>query len=320
MARGTSSRHAGWCLALLLSGALAPARAQAPQDDFSGTWGSNIGLTYIITQSGSQVSWKDSTGVVGTIVLTASGLSTTWSDATGQHSATGTIVERDSGGRPTKIAWSNAVVMQRAAQFAAQIAKPAFQVAPVAPPPKAVQAVPNVQGVQLPGTTVLASTLPPPQGPYTVLLWIPGLNEDLFFPSGGVRLRSTSLRVAPGGPLAAGTGGAGGALQRTELLPISISKPVDLLSPLLMEAAAKGRVFPSLSISVFFENPSGNPPNILWTLKQVVVLSYTATAESGAQGSGPFEELTLDYAEIGYVFKDSPTNSSNRLINVTVHR
>jgi type VI protein secretion system component Hcp len=294
MARGTSSRHAGWCLALLLSGALAPARAQAPQDDFSGAWGSNFGLTYTITQSGSQVSWKDSAGVVGTIVWTASGLSTTWSDTTGQHSATGTIVERDSGGRPTKIAWSNGVVMQRAAPFAAQIAKPAYQVAPVAPPPKAVQAVPNVQGVQLPGTTVLASTIPLAQGGQALFIELPEIEytaQDARVP---LRSASLHLEAQPQGSL------------KGDVPVMLISKDIDRTSPKFLDFAGAGRVFPLVVLTVVV-NIQGQPRNLMTCeLVNVRILSYSTKipAESGVASAG-VEELTLQFNEITYEVKTS---------------
>ena len=318
MARHTSASHFSWCLAVLLGSGLAQASAQGPPDDLSGTWGSNIGVTYTITQSGTQITWVDVGGVRGTIVATPTGLSTTWSDATGQHSATGTVVERDGGGRPTKIAWSNGVVMQRADTFGFQIAKPAYQVVPPAPAP---QPTPGVQGVHLQATTLTASTLPAPQGPYTLLLSISGLTDRLFPAPGVVRLGSTSLRVALGGQPAAGSGVAGPAMQRTDLWPISISKPVDVASPALMEAAAKGTSFPSVRISVIAGTPGVDPEIMVWTLQQVVVLSYTATAESGAQASGPIEELTLDYAEITYQFNEIKTTGGVGMMpHVTVHR
>lgn len=62
MARGTSTFQVGWCLVLLLGGAPARTTAQDPQNDLSGTWGSNIGISYTITQSGGQITWVDTGG------------------------------------------------------------------------------------------------------------------------------------------------------------------------------------------------------------------------------------------------------------------
>ena len=95
---------------LTLAGLVATAQSTA---DLSGRWGSNIGLTYTITQSGTQWTWTDNNGVTGTITPAASGLTTNWTDATGPHSATGVITESDATGRPRKIEWNNGVVFLR---------------------------------------------------------------------------------------------------------------------------------------------------------------------------------------------------------------
>ncbi|MBP1607270.1 MAG: peptidase and chymotrypsin/Hap, partial [Acidobacteria bacterium] len=115
---------------------VAPQAAPAqPPFDLAGTWSSNVGVTYTITQVGTQIVWTDIGGVRGTITGTAAGLSTTWTDATGPHTATSLSVEKDAAGRPVRIAWSNGVVMQRAAQAAPQIVQktPAPFVVPTAP-------------------------------------------------------------------------------------------------------------------------------------------------------------------------------------------
>jgi type VI protein secretion system component Hcp len=304
MASRSSASYVGWCLALLLGGALAQANAQAPQTDLSGAWGSNIGLTYTITQSGSQITWTDSTSVVGTIVSTASGLSTTWSDASGQHSATGTILERDNAGRPTKIAWSNGVVFQRAATFGVQIAKPVYQVAPPAPASPPVQAVPNIQGVHLQGATVFASTMGAPQGTQGLFLSIPGLTDKESDP---VSLRSASMRLGLGGQPARIDAGAGH--QRADFSPISISKVVDRVSPLLMEAAAKGSHFQTARIGLAV-SPVGEV--MAWELTQVVVSSYTATADVESGAPRTVEDLTLQFNEIKYIVFNYDKDGNNK--------
>jgi len=308
MASRSSASYVGWCLALLLSGALAPARAQAPQDDFAGAWGSNFGVSYTITQSGNQISWTDSTGVVGTIVSTASGLSTTWSDATGQHSAIGTIVERDSSGRPTKVAWSNGVVFQRAAPFAVQIAKPAYQIAPAAPPPKAVQAVPNVQGVQLPGTTVFASTIPLAQGGQGLFLEWPDIPYTTQ--SRRVPVRSASLQLA--------VQAAAGSLEG-QFPVMLISKDIDHTSPKFIGLAGGGPASAAVFLRVVV-NIGGQPRNLMtWELRNARILSYAAKipAESGVASAG-VEEFTVQFSEIAYeVMRFGPTGPTGPTVTGT---
>jgi type VI protein secretion system component Hcp len=303
MARRTSASHVTWCFALLLSGGLVPASAQVPQDDLSGAWGSNIGLSYAITQNGNQVAWTDSAGVKGTIVSTATGLSTTWSDAGGQHSATGTIVERDNAGRPAKIAWSNGVVFQRAATFGAQIAKPVYQVAPAAPPPAAtptVHAVPNIQGIHLQGATVLASTTSPSSDEGRALLSIQDSGKSVLQ---AVSLQAVSLRFGPEPSTQAG----GVSLEQPAGLgPISISKAVDATSPLIMEAAASGKKFQSGQISLGTALAGQTRTFLTLTLQPVVVVSYTATAEPGAESR---EEFLLQYSDLTYRVRDVDANT-----------
>jgi len=109
-------------------------RARADtRPDLAGTWGSNIGLTYTITQSGTQCTWTDTNGVTGAITLTASGLTTNWTDAGGPQSATGIITESDATGRPRTISWNNGVVFQRASVTEAALT-PIQLPAPQGPP------------------------------------------------------------------------------------------------------------------------------------------------------------------------------------------
>jgi hypothetical protein len=85
----------------------------APSINLAGNWGSNIGLTYNITQQGVQFNWTDSDGVEGTGTISASGdLTTSWMDAAGSHTATGDL-KMDANGQPVEITWSHGVVFKR---------------------------------------------------------------------------------------------------------------------------------------------------------------------------------------------------------------
>jgi type VI protein secretion system component Hcp len=297
MARHTSPSHVTLCFTLLLSAGLTQASAQAPPDDLSGAWGSNIGLTYTITQSGSQITWTDSSGVRGTIVATPNGLSTTWSDAGGQHSATGTIVERDGAGSPAKIAWSNGVVFQRAATFGVQIAKPAYVIAPAAPTVQAVpvppgapkpQLVPAVQGAQLPGTTLFASTA----GGHALLFWLDGINTE--WPDQRLPLRSASMHLDFGAQTAV----------QDDVPAISISKDVDAASPRLVDWAAQARISSKARITVAVSSGGTLRDIMTWTLTNVRILSYAAKVPTEI-GSPGVEELVLLFDKLTYDF--SPT-------------
>jgi hypothetical protein len=115
------------------TGAAVKRARAATRPDLAGTWGSNIGLTYTITPSGTQCTWTDNNGVTGIITLAASGLTTNWTDAGGPHSATGVITESDATGRPRTIGWSNGVVFQRASVTEAALT-PIQLPAPQGPP------------------------------------------------------------------------------------------------------------------------------------------------------------------------------------------
>lgn len=129
-------RRALYALIALLTASTAAVSQPAP--DLAGMWNSNIGLTYTIVQSGTQITWTASDGVQGAVTVGPTGLSSSWSDATGPHTATGQIVEKDGAGRPSRIAWSNGVVFFRLA--------PPAPTGPPAEVPAQPQGLPNLAG------------------------------------------------------------------------------------------------------------------------------------------------------------------------------
>jgi type VI secretion system secreted protein Hcp len=75
--------------------------------------------------------------------------------------------------------------------------------------------------------------------------------------------------------------------------PLVITKPVDKSSPQLAEAAAKGRVFPQMVVSVPDEGRSED--YLTYTMTDVLITSYST---SGAADSVPTETFSLNYEEI----------------------
>lgn len=105
-------------LAGLITGVVAAAQGVAAANaaaDLEGAWSSNIGENYAIKRTGNDILWRARSGTQGRITSTPSGLTTTWRDAAGEHSATGTVTERDPSGRPSRIVWSHGVVFERQA-------------------------------------------------------------------------------------------------------------------------------------------------------------------------------------------------------------
>jgi len=79
--------------------------------DISGTWCSNYGVTYWITQQGPRFSWQDDHAnpeAAGTIQ--GESLTVTWISDEASHSVTGQMKEFDSSGRPQQIIWNNGII------------------------------------------------------------------------------------------------------------------------------------------------------------------------------------------------------------------
>ncbi len=81
--------------------------------DISGSWGSNIGVDYNITQTGKSFRWVVTRGIPGETAngrINGDRVSATWSGPNSHGSASGVVKGR---GRPTRIEWSNGVVFLR---------------------------------------------------------------------------------------------------------------------------------------------------------------------------------------------------------------
>lgn len=83
--------------------------------DISGTWRSNIGLTYELRQSGGRFTWTvDSSDETAEGTLDGQALSVSWtSPGGGTNTATGKITATDAKGRAIRIEWDNGVVFLR---------------------------------------------------------------------------------------------------------------------------------------------------------------------------------------------------------------
>ena len=86
----------------------------AQQIDLSGTWNSNIGLVYQISQSGSSLFYQDPmmhkqvNGTVDGKTVTVS-----WMEGNAMKSIKGTITSVDNNGIAKRIEWQNNVVFNR---------------------------------------------------------------------------------------------------------------------------------------------------------------------------------------------------------------
>ncbi|MDQ5986696.1 MAG: hypothetical protein CSYNP_02427 [Syntrophus sp. SKADARSKE-3] len=85
-----------------------------PTLSLEGTWDSNIGLVYAITQNDNQFSWYvEKTRESGTGTITGTAIQASWSGSVSRGSATGSISRTDAAGMPTEIKWNNGVVFNR---------------------------------------------------------------------------------------------------------------------------------------------------------------------------------------------------------------
>jgi hypothetical protein len=91
-----------------------PAGAAQVMVRLAGSWKSNHGVVYEISQAGGDFSWTvDSLGQKGNGTLKGNQVSASWWDPKGQGSATGTVTQVDPDGAAHEIRWSNGVVFKR---------------------------------------------------------------------------------------------------------------------------------------------------------------------------------------------------------------
>lgn len=298
----TRCRVRGTCIclagALIWSAAIGTAQTQT---DLAGTWGSNIGLTYTITQSGTQYGWQDQAGVRGTITFTATGLTTTWTDASGVHTAEGVIAAKDAQGRPTRITWSNGVVFERAATASGMatlthvipVAPSSIPTTsnPPAPPPQPPSAPPTpCQPPPVPFSLPASGSELPPQG-LVLALRMSTITGNL--PGGAVRIYGADFSSISGTPKAAGGSALSGA--SPSIAPLAIRKNFDFSSPALMHAHFKGTVLPDASVLVI--DPGAARVLAEWHFDSVSVVSHRASLESasGPSVSAHVEQIALQF-------------------------
>jgi len=262
--------------------------------DLTGTWGSNIGLTYTITQSGTQYTWTDNNGAMGTITPAASGLTTNWTDGGGAHSASGVITESDAAGRPTKIAWSNSVVFQRASFGGAALT-------PIQLPASQTQSLQILTPPQPTVSGLLQSQLAAYGGAFKAFLKIQTIQGDSLDPQHrneieltmfGWEARNAIDVTSPEG--------------RVEMQPFTFTMPVNSASPYLFLACARGEHIPEAIITV--RNSAGREYLIL-ELHDVVVTSYKTAADT-SQDVAPIDEVAMGFEKIKITFRKFKTDGS----------
>jgi len=278
--------------------AVKKARAEA-LPDLAGTWGSNIGLTYTITQSGTQCTWTDNNGATGTITLAASGLTTNWTDGGGPHSATGVITESDATGRPTKIAWSSGVVFQRASVGEAAFT-PIQLPAPQGPPA-------NFTPMLISQSQAAASG-----GTFQAFLKIQTIQGDSLDPQHRQEIELKSFGWGETNASEMTSTGVRFSGQ-VEMQPFTFTMPVNSASPILFLACASGKHIPEAVLTV--RNSAGREYLIL-RLMEVFVTSYK-TAADRSQDVVPIDEVTMRFLRIEMSFIPSgPGGSAGAPIRV----
>jgi len=273
--------------------AVKKARAAA-LPDLVGTWDSNIGLTYTITQSGTQCTWTDNNGVTGAITLAASGLTTNWTDAGGPQSATGVVTESDAKGRPRTIGWSNGVVFQRAS-----VAEAAFT--PIQ--------LPSPQGPPANSTSPMllsVSQVAASGGAFQAFLMIPTIQGDSLDPK---HTSEIELKTFGWGETNASEMTSTGVRfpGQVEMQPFTFTMPVNSASPKLFLACASGEHFHE-EVVLTVRNSAGREYLIL-KLQDVVVTSYK-TAVDTSQDVVPIDEVTMRFLRIEMSFIPSGPGGS----------
>jgi hypothetical protein len=91
-----------------------PGSAAQGMVKLAGSWKSNHGVVYEISQAGGDFSWTVAgLGQKGNGTLKGDQVSASWWDPKGQGSATGTVTQVDPDGAAHEIRWSNGVVFKR---------------------------------------------------------------------------------------------------------------------------------------------------------------------------------------------------------------
>ena len=270
--------------------------------DLAGTWGSNIGLTYTITQSGTQYIWTDNNGATGIISLAASGLTANWTDGGGPHSATGVITESDAAGRPMKIAWSNDVVFQRASVREAaltpiQLPAPQTQSLQIlTPPPPPPPPPPTASGLTPSGLYQLQ--VGASGGAFRAFLKIKTIQGDSSDPQHRNEIELTTFGWGGRNAIDATSPGLGSS-GRVEIQPFTFTMPVNSASPYLFLACARGEHIPEAILTV--RNSAGREYLIL-ELHDVFVTSYI-TAAGRSQDVAPIDEVAMGFGRMIMTFR-----------------
>jgi type VI secretion system secreted protein Hcp len=270
--------------------ALVKSPGVAALPDLAGIWGSNIGLTYSITQSGAQCTWTDNNGAMGIITPAASGLTTNWTDGGGPHSSSGVITESDATGRPATISWSNGVVFQRPSGMGAaltpiQLPAPQTQSLQILTPPP-----PTVSGL-------LQSQLAAYGGAFKAFLKIKTIQGDSSDPQHRNEIELTTFGWGGRNAIDVTSPGLGSS-GRVEIQPFTFTMPVNSASPYLFLACARGEHIPGAILTV--QNSAGREYLIL-ELDDVAVTSYKTAADT-SQDVAPIDEVAIGFGRIKMTF------------------
>ncbi len=276
----------GICVALA-----APLASAQQHPNLAGSWDSNVGRTYTISQQGTQFVWVEGSGATGTVTITPQGLSAAWSDAMGPQTASGTIVENDTAGRPTKIAWNNGVVFMRVASSSG-----------IAPP----------QGQMMTGTIMGTVTLPSQSSQ-------PSIPQNPFFDIAGLISESELmlLRLGPSPAFPSGLRswvasfvfGTDAATARDREDPSLAAGPGDIVlvrrpdqnSPSLLQAFGVGAVVDKANVEAYIHR-NGEPILVFGlTLETVRITGYRLVRSgSVATAATPSlnEEVRLSFGRV----------------------
>lgn len=134
---------------------------------------------------------------------------------------------------------------------------------------------------------------------------------------GEIEVLSWSLGASqPASPRFGGSAAAGRATQGAPAAPpqgpgaITVSKSYDPSSAKLMQACAQGKHFPKATLSVR-KAGGGQQEYMTYELENVMISSYSLSAQGGASGGGdrPMESLSLNYTKITYKTTDDGAKS-----------
>lgn len=119
---------------------------------------------------------------------------------------------------------------------------------------------------------------------------------------GQIDIQSFSWGMSNSGSMAAGSGGGSGKVSFTS---IRMSTALSKASPMLFEAVAIGKHFPSATLTLV--NSERGQEFMKVTLSDVMVSSYQT---NGMSGNSPTESFRLNFAKIEFEYKPQSSDGS----------